>query len=58
MKLKLTVRPRISEVSKEALLALRGLTSLELIEKSVRRVICLQGPTVLCLDGGFLSLSH
>jgi hypothetical protein len=58
IKLKLTVRPRISEISKEALLALRGFTSLELIHRSVRRVICLQGPTVLCLDAGFISLSY
>jgi hypothetical protein len=55
LKLKLTVRPRISEICEEASLTLRGFTSLELVQE---RVICLQAPTLLCLDGGSISLSY
>jgi len=58
IKLKITVKPRISEICKEASLTLRGFTSLELVQERVRRVICLQAPTVLYLDGGSISVSY
>jgi hypothetical protein len=58
MKLKLTVRTRISEVCKETSLTLKGFTSLEPIHERARKMICLKAPTVLCLDGGSIFLSY